>query len=289
MRKILPIIAAALLLPLSLRAQEEEKIEFFSLPDSVDAAYLDSTVVSKLPSNNYWMLGAYGGATLNYGYWNPTRNVRWSPNLPVFGFSVVRYFSMFGMFPNMGLEFGFQQNWEGYEFKRNKEGDNSGYIFTETGAYKARMRVPEVYMATHFHVDMGSYTKLIAKVGVYGGYRMDIERTPEESWVDDTATQMYAKDFRSYDLRLTYGLHGGLGFALMFDPVEIHLNVQVKWGWGSFWEPDYYDDFYYRFGYPLDISPTLGVYYQLTSRHGHSRAQLRSLARKMAKEQYGNY
>lgn len=88
-------------------------------------------------------------------------------------------------------------------------------------------------------------------------------------------------DFKDTDLRYSYGVQGGLGFGLMFDPFEFHLNVQVKWGWGSFFQPDYLSPYYYRFAYPLDGAVTFGVYYQLTPRHGHTRSQLRRMARNM--------
>ena len=55
-----------------------------------------------------------------------------------------------------------------------------------------------------------------------------------------------------YDLRLSYGLHGGVGFGVVVSPFEFHVNAQIKWGWGSFWKPDYTSPYYYRFGYPLD-------------------------------------
>ena len=71
----------------------------------------------------------------------------------------------------------------------------------------------------------------------------------------------------------------------MLDPVEVHLNVQVKWGWSSFYQPDVASPYYYRFAYPLDGAVTLGVYYQLTKRRGHTRGSLRQLARRMVTEE----
>ena len=71
----------------------------------------------------------------------------------------------------------------------------------------------------------------------------------------------------------------------MFDPFEIHIMAQGKWGWGSFWNADYYNKWYYRFGYPLDAGVTIGLYYQLTPRYGHTRGQLRKLARKIVQEE----
>ena len=147
------ILAAALLLgSLAARAQVDLKAEFFSIPDTLTNEYLDSVTVQKLSPNNYWMVGAYGGATFNYGLFNPTRYTRWMVQYPVVGFSVIRYYTMFGIFPNMGLEFGAQLGHEGYEFKVNKE--TGEHTSTESGAYKIYMRVPEVFFLTHFHGDL---------------------------------------------------------------------------------------------------------------------------------------
>jgi flavin-dependent dehydrogenase len=71
----------------------------------------------------------------------------------------------------------------------------------------------------------------------------------------------------------------------MFDPIEIHLGVQLKWSWSSFYQPDKFSPYYYSFAYPLDGAVTLGVYYQLTKRRGHTRAALRRMARDMVAEE----
>jgi len=235
--------------------------------------------------NDYWMLGVFGGASLQYGYFNPDRYVLWQLQYPVYGFSLVRHFTMFGIFPNMGMEIGAQMNYEGYEFKRNGE---TGYRFTESGAYKAMMTVPEAFFLSHFHIDMGEHFKVIAKVGIYGGYRLKIHRVLDDDFVGIEQYEKYVDAFRDYDRRLTYGVEGGIGLGLMFNPFEFHLMVNGKWGWSSFWQPDYISQWYYRFAYPMDAGVTFGLYYQLTPRYGHTKAQLRRLARKMMAEQQQN-
>ena len=262
-------------------AQVDLDKEFFSLPDTITNEYLDSLKLQARKPNDYWMVGVYGGASLQFGYWNPSRLTIAQFQLPVYGFSLIRQFSMFGIMPYMGLEIGAQQNYEGYEFKTNKE---TGYRSTESGAYKAMMRVPEAFLLTHMHFDIGEHFKLLAKLGLFGGYRTSINRVLDDAY-KGSSYEEYQTAFRDYDLRWTYGLMGGLGMGLVFNPIEIHLNVNLKWGWGSFWQRDYASPFYYRFGYPLDGTVTLGVYYQLTPRYGHTRAQLRRLARKMMEEE----
>ena len=282
MRKILAILATLVAFSAVSRAQVDLNQEFFSMPENITNEYLDSLSIQVAPSNDYWMAGVYGGVSLQYGFFNPVRYVRWQVQYPVYGFSFVRYYTMFGIFHNMGMEFGAQMNYEGYEFKENKE---TGYRATESGAYKAMIKVPEVFYLTHFHADLGEYLKLMAKVGLYGGYRQSISRVLDDYYVGYDEFEKYVNQFRDYDRRWTYGVQGGVGLAFMLNPFEFHLTVQGKWGWESFWEPNYTSEYYYRFAYPLDTAITFGIYYQLTPRFGHSRAQLKKLARQMVSEQ----
>lgn len=283
MRKLV-LIASALLFSAVSFAQINLDEEFFSLPEEVTGEYLDSMKIQSVKPNDYWTVGVYGGASLQYGYFNPPRSVRWNVQYPVYGFSFIRHYTMFGIFPNMGLEFGAQQNYEGYEFKENKE---TKYRATESGAYKTYIKVPEVFFLTHFHIDMADRFKVLAKVGLYGGYRQSIERVLDPAYAASSYTK-YVNEFRDYDKRWTYGVQGGLGIGVMIDPIEIHLNVQIKWGWESFWEPDYVSQYYYRFAYPLDLAPTFGIYYQLSPRHGHTRSQLRRMAKEIVKQEETN-
>ena len=282
MKRSIALITALLCFGWLSRAQVNLEEEFFSLPDSVTTSYLDSVKINIAAPNDYWMIGVFGGASLQYGYYSPDRLVTLMPQYPVYGFSVVRQFTMFGIFPNMGVEFGAQMNYEGYEFKLNKE---TGSRFTESGAYKAMIRVPEAFFLSHFHLDFGSHFKIMAKLGIYGGYRWKITRVLDDPFVGVETYEQYVNAFRDYDRRLTYGVEGGLGIGLMFNPIEFHIMVNGKWGWSSFWKPDYASPYYYRFAYPLDAAVTFGVYYQLTPRYGHTRGQLKKLARKMVADQ----
>lgn len=276
-------LLAALCLPLGAQNAKKKPVdldkEFFHLPDSVTGEYLDNmTLQQRARINDYWIVGVYGGVSLEHGYFNPLRNVNFYLNKPVYGFSVTRYATMMNTFQMLGMELGFQHNYEGYNFK---EYETNGVKYRQVidGAYEAYMEVPEAYLLTHIHADMGAHFKMLAKVGLYGGYRMNITR------LGPGVEMQYYKAFKDTDRRLTYGVQGGLGFGLMFDPVEIHLMAQVKWGWNPFYEPNVASPYYYRFAYPLDGAVTLGVYYQLTPRRGHTRAGLRKLAREVIAEE----
>ena len=295
MRKCLFALLALALATLPLSAQDGKKKkaidleeEFFQLPDSVTNEYLDSTPLPKKARiNDYWMVGVHGGVSLQYGYYNPPRQTRFYPNLPVWGVSITRFATMMNTFPNLGMEVGFQHNYEGYNFKEYEVDGIDGkdtYRQDIDGYHEAYMEVPEVFILTHGHIDMGQYAKINLKLGMYGGYRMNIHRIHDNEYsvYHDPAI---ANEFRDTDNRWSYGVQGGLGFGLMFDPIEVHLGVQVKWGWSSFYKPDVVSPYYYRFAYPLDGAVTLGVYYQLTKRRGHTRTALRRLAREYLEQE----
>ena len=286
MRKVvIPVLLALSLAALPLSAQQDKKKsidldeEFFHLPDSVTDDYLDNAPLPKKARiNDYWIVGVHGGVSVEHGYFNPVRQVSLYPNKPLYGFSITRFATMMNTFPNLGMELGFQRNFEGYNFKEF-EVDGEFYRQSIDGAYEAYMEVPEVFLLTHGHIDMGQYSKIILKVGMYGGYRTSITRS------GPYVSEEIVNAFKDTDNRWTYGVQGGLGFGLMFDPFEVHLNVQVKWSWSSFYQPDVASPYYYRYAYPLDGAVTLGVYYQLTKRRGHTCGALRRMAREMVVEE----
>ena len=289
MRKtVIPLLAALLVAALPLQAQENTSKkkhsidlgeEFYHLPDSVTDEWLDiAPLPKKARINDYWMVGVHGGVSIEHGYYNPLRQVSFYPKLPVYGFSITRFATMMNTFPNLGMEFGFQHNYEGYYFK---EYESDGYKYRQDieGAYEAYMEVPEAFLLTHGHIDMGQYVKINLKAGVYGGYRMNITR------IGPRVEEQYANAFKETDNRWDYGFEGGAGFGYMFSPFEFHVTAIIKWGWSSFYHPDVVSPYYYRFAYPLDGAVTLGVYYQLTPRRGYSRSRLRKLARQIVYEQ----
>jgi hypothetical protein len=238
------LLTTLLLAALPLCAQENKETgkkhtidldeEFFHLPDSVTDEYLDNaSLPEKSRINDYWIVGVHGGVSFERGYFNPPQQVHFHPRLPVYGFSVTRFATMMNTFPNLGMEFGFQHNYEGYKFKEYEIDAGTERATTVRssidGYHEAYMEVPEVFLLTHGHLDMGRFVKINLKAGVFGGYRMNITRIRDDSYSSDFDPE-YANAFYDTDNRWTYGIQGGVGLGLMLDPIEFHLGVQVKWG-----------------------------------------------------------
>ncbi len=228
--------------------------------------FLDTVQVKKrFEINDYSLVGVEYGASISRMSFNPSKQQTnlFVPN--TFAVFYTRYGKMFNYLPYFGFKIGARYSHEGYKFKENKE---TGVTPDIEGATQAIMEVAEVPFMAHFHLDVLHF-KVMADFGIYGGYRLSIERS------GDYVPQAIKHDFLETDRRFDYGLCGGAGFGLVFDPIEFHVNANVRYSWGTIYDPDYYHKDYYRFAYPFDIMVTAGLYFQLTRRTGNSKGHLR--------------
>lgn len=273
---------------------------FFSLPDSISNEYLDTVKVrKKFLINDYSMIGVQYGVSLLNTSFNPTWDTSFGFKPNTFGITYTRYGKMFGFMPYFGFQIGLFHTYQGYAFRHNKEED---YTRTLLGATKAVMEVFEVPFLAHMHLDFGR-AKVMAEVGVYAGYRWKIHRTLDPAWdgyfIDvtdaykpavqedqerghDFLVNNYVDRFYPFEYRFDYGIKGGLGFGLMFDPIEIHVTGRFKWAWQSLYKADWYNMYYYRYAYPFNVEIAVGIHYQLTKRSGRTKKALRETARRVA-------
>ena len=222
------------------------------------------------PINDYIMVGVNYGVSFSNMYYSPAKHNRawqFAPNYISVMFT--KHSKMFDILPYFALTMGFAHGYEGFGFLKDPETGRSQVL---DDAEHGQIEVFEIPALAQIHVDFHP-GKLLANVGVYGGWRNAISRSGPHL---DPA---YEHAFRPYENRWDYGLQGGGGFALMFDPVEIHFNALVRWSWSSLYQPDYASQYYYRYAYPVDIIATVGVYFQLTKRSGRTSGELRREAR----------
>ena len=256
MKKTFALVFALFLLAAGLQAQEDTL-----------------TVQKRKPLiNDYLLIGVNYGVTFSNMYFAPTRHNRawqFAPNYISVTFT--KFSKMFDTMPYFALVAGVAHGYEGFGFKRDPE---TGYTQTIDDAEQAQIEVFEIPALAQIHVDFHP-GKIMANVGVYGGWRNSISRS------GPNLDPQFEHAFRPYEHRWEYGLQGGAGFALMFDPVEIHFNALLRWSWSSLYDPDYASQYYYRYAYPLDIIATVGVHFQLTKRSGKTSAQLRREAREI--------
>ena len=277
------IIASMLILcPAILMAQEEQTENLklkadteIQILDTLTDEFLDTVKVDKkLRLNDYSLIGLQYGAGLSQVMWNPSQKQKMLLMPINVGVTYTLYGKMFGYMPYFGFQAGIFYTREGYEFEYNEDRD---YTYTIEGAEKAVMDVIEVPILSHIHVDFWHF-KIIAQLGLFGGYRLAIHRYPGKTGnvADDVATS-----FLSTDNRFDFGLKGGLGFGLVFDPIELHFQAMYKHSLSSLYQPDYYSPYFYRFAYPSNIVISAGIHFQLTKRSGMTKQELRKQAREI--------
>ena len=272
MRRLI-IIFSLTLLTFGLYAQTDHLIitDVSSLTDE----QLDTiNVKKKLQINDYSMIGVQYGAGLSRVMWNPSQKQD-MVFVPVnVGVTYTKYGKMFGYMPYFGFQMGIFYAQEGYQFKYNKDKD---YTYKIEGAEKAILDVLEIPMLFQFHLDMWNF-KILAQLGCYGGYRLGIERFPG---VTGSVSEELQHSFKDTDRRWDYGIKGGAGFALVFEPIEIHFQAMYKHSLSSLYEPDHASKYYYRYAYPSNIVISAGVHFQITKRSGKTKAEIKKQAKEM--------
>lgn len=272
MKRIVIILTVFVLFCFDAASQGKVK-DSLSVEGFYTKEYLDTVnVKQKLVVNDYTSIGFQYGVSLSRMSFTPakTQSLLMSPKN--FGFTFSRYGKMFGYMPYFGIQLGLFYGQDGYKTKENKE---TGSRPTVDGAYQARYDYIELPVLALFHLDVLKF-RLEANLGFYGGYRLGVER-----WGDESFNMEYSNKFYDYDIRFDYGIKGGGGFALLFDPVEFHVQAQVRYGFSSLYEPDYDSDIYYRYAYPFDVVISAGVQFQLTKRVGKTKSQLKKEAREI--------
>lgn len=284
--KITYILLILFLLPaLSVEGNNRKKdsVKVAQLPTELipDAVIDTMTINKKTFINDYSMIGIQYGVGLSQVMWNPTQKQEMLIMPYNIGITYTRYGKMFGYMPYFGFQIGVFYGQEGYKFKKN---DDSGYTYTIQGAEKAIMDVIEVPFVSHMHIDFWKM-KVIADIGFYAGYRLNIHRFPYNGAYTNESYAAMQNSFLETDRRWDYGIKAGAGFGLVFDPIEIHLKASYKHSFSSLYEPDHYSKYYYRYAYPSNIVISAGVHFQLTKRTGKTKAQLKKEAKELV---YGN-
>ena len=225
--------------------------------------------------NNYDLIGVNYGVTYSQMSFNPPVKQEWIFNPLYASVNYTHYLKLFDYMPYFGYQIGIAYGHEGYKFKENKE---TGTIYNIEGATQAVMDVVEVPFLAHFHFD-ALHFKIMANAGLYGGYRRTIRRE------GPNVTEGLERAFKSTDRQPEYGLQGGVGLGFVFSPFEFHLNALLRYSWSSIYTPDsspsIYNQYYYRFAYPLDLNITAGIYFQLTKRTGRTSRDLKRQAKEI--------
>lgn len=283
MKKLLLILASCLCFGISHAQSDSLKLK---LPAGLSAEtytneFLDTlNIKKKLVINDYSMIGINYGVNLSQVMWSRSLSQDMLVLPTNIGITYTKYGKMFGYMPYFGFQIGLTYTQEGYQFEYNEEKDFTNIIDESMGAEKAIYDVIELPMSFHFHYDLWNF-KIIGNIGCYGGYRVGIHRYPG---VKGSVAPGYENSFAEHDRRFDYGIKGGVGFGLVFDPVEFHLMASYKYSFGTLYQPDYFDKVFYIYAYPANLTISAGVHFHLSKRTGKTKAELKRMAKEMVYE-----
>ena len=270
------ILAAAIILTSTIPGfcQNAKLPAGLTVPSDENLSYLDTVnIKKKIVINDYDMIGVQYGVSISQVNWNPSMRQK-SRFVPVnFGVTYTKYGKMFGYMPYFGFQIGLFYSREGYRLKQDEEtGIYPDLGGPYSGVNEAIIDVIEMPLLAHCHFDFWKM-KILANIGFFVGYRMNINRKGED--ISGPVTNSFIETDRRFD----YGIKGGAGFAFVFDPVEIHFQAMYKYSMGALHKPDYYSQYYYRYAYPSNIIFSVGLHFQLTKRVGKTKHQLKMEAR----------
>lgn len=231
--------------------------------------YLDTVKVNSVfVLNDYFMVGVEAGFGFNRMMFNPSYTQSWRRFPEHLEVTFTKYGKMFGYMPYFGLKAGVAYSHEGFLMKMNEE---TGYIGSISGATECDYEIVEIPFLANFHYDLPSF-KILMDLGPYAAYKLSINR------IGEGVTDDIRNTFLDTDKRFDYGIRAGAGFALVFDPVELHFTAKVRYSFQNLFDPDYLSQYYYRYAYPLDLMLTAGLHFQLTKKTGKTKAALRKEA-----------
>lgn len=268
MKRKLTVIAVAVLLPLSLLAQQKHR----SGRNDFDDAFLDTVLIEKPKViNDYSMLGVSYGVNFCRQYLNPTYYQSWTFKPTYVSLLFTHYQKMFNYLPYFGFQIGLSYSYEGYDFTDRHTGNPTHLVF---GANKAAIRTIELPFMLQGHVD-ADWFRVLFNLGAYAGYRLSIERSGPDIMYEHPEL---VNAFAPTDHRFDYGALGGAGIGFVFEPFEFHINALVRFSFSTLYAPDYKGGDYYYFSNPLDLVVNAGIHVHLNNRYGKTRKQLKKEA-----------
>ena len=289
MKRITIILLILLILPFSNtygrgKIKDTLNVEI-AFTDTLTNEFLDTVKIEKkLKLNDYSMIGIQGGVGLSQVMWNPKFKQDMLVMPVNFGILYTKYGKMFGYMPYFGFQIGLMYAQEGYQFESDEDAPEK-IPNTIQGADKAIYDVIEMPVLSHLHFDMWRM-KIIGNIGFYAGYRLKVHRFPYGGEYTSPEYAVNQFSFLETDRRWDYGIKGGVGFGLVFDPIELHIKAMYKHSLSSLHNPDYHSPYFYRYAYPSNIIISAGLHFQLTKRTGKTKAQLKQEAKNLV---YGNY
>lgn len=227
MRKIL-ILLFALFLSANLFAQDDNLIA----PLNDDFKDIDTVKVGQ-KFHNIHMIGVKYGYTLATVSSSPSLHEGYIQAPYNFSLLYTCYHAMWDYMPYFGFQTGIKYGEEGYS--------------SDLDGYGERYKKVEIPLIAQFKIDFSRF-RILANLGTYYGYRLSTDKEG---------------GFDRYDIRNDYGIIGGAGFAVIFEPLEFQIEANYQYSLCSVYHTNKMSDMYWLITYPRNILISFGVFIHL--------------------------
>ena len=223
------LILSLTLLLLGLTASAQDNF-IFDMPN--DFADID-TVAPPTKYKSIHMIGVSYGVNLSGVTSTPKIGQERIWTFNNVGVHYTYYHALWDHLFNFGVTVGARHGYEGYA---------STY-----DTYGEKCEIIEIPLLSQFKIDFSRF-RLLINVGTYGGYRLSTDKEG---------------GFDKYDQRFDYGVIGGVGFAVVFKPIEIHIEGNYKYALASMYQTNKVSDIYWLYTYPQNIMISASVHVHL--------------------------
>ena len=233
MKRFSIILFTLLLLAVCRPAAAQQDTTWFNVDNELEILHQQIEEVDDPKFKPLHLIGVKYGYNFSNARVTPSMDTKWQGSPNCLSITYTYYNSLWKMLDI----FGFQGEFKYYKDPVSIEnlGDN---VFT----------MLELSAVSQFRINFSRF-RFLVNIGPYVGYRRKNDR---EVGV-----------LNQYDNRFDYGLIGGLGFAVVFSPVEFHLEGNYKFALSSMYHANILSDQYWVFAYPSTIFASLGVFVNL--------------------------
>lgn len=202
----------------------------FDMPD--DFAVLD-TIQHPARFKSIHMIGASYGATWSGVTSSPGLGQEKKMTWHTVGVYYTYYHALWDQLFNFGLKFGAMHGYEGYLTPKNN--------------YQETCEVVEFPLLSQFKLDFSRF-RILLNIGPYAGYRLSTDKEG---------------GFDKFDQRFDYGVIGGGGLGVVFNPFEIHLEANYKYAFASMYHTNKISDIYWIYTYPQNLMFSISLHFHL--------------------------
>ena len=231
MKRRLTLLLLFFLVPLCAWGQDDETFIFDMGNDFADIDTLPPPVKYK----SVHMIGVQYGVNMSNIIATPSLGQEAIWTYDNAGVYYTYFHALWDHLFNFGLQVGVKYGHQGYT--------------TPYEQYGEICQVVEMPILSKFKVDFAQERfRLLINLGPFVGYRLSTDKEG---------------GFDKYDQRYAYGIMGGLGFAVVFKPLEFHIEGNYQYSLASMYHTYKYSDIYWLYAYPSNLSITASVHIHL--------------------------